>query len=49
MKEKIMKLKLNKEIAKLQKQMKNQEEQIHIILEKLDQMEPKGKEIKIDK
>jgi hypothetical protein len=49
MKGKIMKLKLNKEITKLQKQMKKQEEQIHIILEKLDQMEPKEKEIKIDK
>lgn len=49
MKEKIMKLKLNRKITKLQKHMKKQEQQIQIILEKLDQMEPKGKEIKIGK
>ena len=49
MKEKIIKLKLNRKISKLQKHMKKQEQQIHIILEKLDQMEPKGKEIKTGK
>ena len=45
MKEKIMKIKLNKKITKLQKNMKKQEKQIKILLDKLDQMELKGEEI----
>lgn len=49
MKEKIMKRKLNKKISKLQKHMKKQEKQMETILNKLEQMEPKGKEIIIGK
>lgn len=45
MKDKIMKIKLNKKITKLQKNMKKQEKQIKILLDKLDQMELKGEEI----
>lgn len=49
MKDKIMKIKLNKKITKLQKNMKKQEKQIKILLDKLDQMELKGKEIILNK
>ena len=45
MKDKIMKIKLNKKITKLQKNMKKQEKQIKILLDKLDQMELRGEEI----
>lgn len=49
MKEKLMKLKFNKQINKLQKKMKNQEKQMLIILDRLEQLELKGKEIIINK
>lgn len=49
MKDKIIKLKLNMKITKLQKHMKKQEKQINVILDKLEQMEPVGKEVTIKK
>lgn len=49
MKEKLMKLKFKRQINKLQKKMKKQENQMLIILDRLEQLEPKGKEIIINK
>lgn len=49
MKDKLMKLKLNRQINKLQKKMKKQEKQMLLILDRLEQLEPKGKEIIINK
>ncbi|MGM9834276.1 MAG: hypothetical protein ACI31M_00660 [Bacilli bacterium] len=49
MKNKLMRLKLNRQINKLKKKMKKQEKQMITILDKLEQLEPKGKEIIINK
>lgn len=49
MKNKILKLILNKKIMKLQHQMKKQEKEIKELLDKLDAMDPQGKEVIISK
>lgn len=49
MKDKIIKLNLNRKITKLQKHMKKQGKQINIILDKLDQMKLIVKEVIVKK
>ncbi len=49
MKNKIIKFMLNRKITKLQKHMTKQEKAIKLLLNKLDAMEPKWEEIKINK
>ena len=49
-KDKILRKNFERKLNKLQKNMKKQEEQIKVILNKLDEMDtPKGKEIIINK
>lgn len=49
MKNRIIKFILNRKIHRLQKNMKKQEKKIKLILNTLDEIEPKWKEIKINK